>query len=89
MKIVDKNGNVSYPLKIRGITLNHEVSQVINYESFKKLVLEPDNNPLIADYNSIRGSKYGDLFTQKTSKIYRPVIQKGIRDNFIIKPFGF
>lgn len=85
MKIVYKNGNVSYPLKIGGITLNHEVSQVINYESFKKLVLEPTNDPLIADYNS----KYGDLFTQKTSKIYRPVIQKGIRDNFIIKPFGF
>lgn len=56
MKIVDKNSNVSYPLKIRGIILNHEVSQIINYENFKKLVY----------YNSIRGSKYGDLFTQKT-----------------------
>jgi hypothetical protein len=73
-----------YSLKIRGLTLDDNTCKLIHYESFRSQVLafcssEPAN-PIIVSYpNSIAPTlKTGTVHTINRTKMFRPVVTKGI-----------
>jgi hypothetical protein len=83
-------GETMHVLKIRGITLNHENSQKIQYEDFKRLVLENYDDKIVIDTAQIRPTPESHVQTHLSKKIYRPYCQKGIIDeNLNLLPFGF
>lgn len=73
------------------------------YEAFKKKVLEwasindhenddknQEDNHFIFDYAQIRPQRTGGVLTKNISKIYRPILPKGvICNNFNVRHFGF
>ena len=82
MKIEKANGEFDYMLKIRGITLDFNTCQILNYDTFKAKVLNycRDIDPITIKYdNFLRPDiKTGSVYTVPMEKIYRPVICKGI-----------
>ena len=78
-------------LKIRGITLNFENCSLLNYESFKKRVLNSiDVDPILLHYKRIQPTRTFQIITRDQTKKYEPVCTKGIiLKNYIIIPFGF
>jgi 3-methyladenine DNA glycosylase Tag len=91
MKMKHKEtGEVRHMLKIRGITLNHENAQKIQYEDFKDLVLENYEDKIEIDTSQIRPTPESFVRTYHSKKIYRPFCQKGIIDDHLnLLPFGF
>lgn len=76
--------------KIRGFTLNHRNSLVLNMETLKKLVTTSENTqPSINNpFKIIR--KDGDLYTTSESKGYQIVYDKRILcEDFVTFPFGW
>jgi DNA polymerase type B, organellar and viral len=78
--------------KAKGITLNSEAVKKINFESIKKMILEPDSLQEINITNEHKISRIVGLgvFTSKETKIYRPVFTKRVLDvdSYDTKPFG-
>jgi hypothetical protein len=71
-------------LKIRGLTLDDNTCKLLHYDSFRSQVLafcnkEP-NNPIVVSYpNSIVPDiKTGSIHTITRTKMFRPVVTKGI-----------
>lgn len=63
-------------VKVKGITLNYENSQVINFELMKNMVIGPDNGTNRVDSveitnKSIRRTSLGDVYTTSIPKTYR------------------
>lgn len=88
-------GQVSYAMKIRGITLDKRNEGKMSYEKFKEIVMKrygeesgEAENPFF-DYNRLGADKASHMFTRTISKIYRPVNTKGYAKNGIIYPFGY
>ena len=89
--------------KLKGFTLNHEATKLLNFESICRLVLfwaDPDNNPLPSDeqphvqvtYNKIRRNKYQfKLFNREELKKFRVTYSKRrlLPGTFDTEPFGF
>jgi hypothetical protein len=82
-------------LRVRGITLSGDVCKVLHYDSFKKMIesytKEIQEPPIMITYpNFIRPSiQQGGVFSQQMSKIYRPIVLKGVvTPDYIIKDFG-
>ena len=93
MKIEKANGEFEYMLKIRGITLDYNTCQILNYETFKSKVLNygSDNVPITVKYdNFLRPNiKKGLVYTVPMKKVYRPVICKGIvNEKYEVVNFG-
>jgi hypothetical protein len=91
MEMKDKNtGEIKHVMKIRGITLNQENVQKIQYEDFKRLVLENYDDKIELDITQIRPTPESHVRTHISKKIYRPYCQKGIIDDQLnLLPFGF
>ena len=78
--------------KVKGFTLNHRNSLVLNINSMKNLVTTPEQagstyqvtNP----HRIVR--KYGQLFSKKEVKDYRLVYDKRVlMDNYCTVPYGW
>ena len=82
-----------YILKVRGITLDYNTCQILQYETFKQKVLNycNDNETIIVKYNNFLrpNLKKGTVYTVPMEKKYRPVISKGIvNEKFEVVNFG-
>ena len=89
--------------KLKGFTLNHEVTKLLNFDSICRLVLfwaDPDNNPLPHDekphvevsYSKIRRNKYQfKLFNREELKKFRVTYSKRrlLRGTYDTEPYGF
>lgn len=87
-----------YVLKVRGMTLNHDVMerQGLRYEKFKKMVIEYATTGIppkldIVYPNFLRPSiDRGMVTSQPLYKLYKPFVGKGIVNptNFDVLDFG-
>jgi hypothetical protein len=90
----NSNGDEEFIMKSKGITLDHTTCKCLNYIRFKEAVLNYMKNEEIPmlnlQYNKIKADKTGHIYTQLTSKMWRPLITKGnvVNDGTII-PYGF
>jgi hypothetical protein len=86
-------GEIEHELKLRGFTLDHATSKVINYHTFKTMVTENYETleTLDATYNRIQPSIKGHVKTIKCTKKYAPIFQKAFLgpDRNTIYPFGY
>lgn len=86
-----ETGTSSTTQKVRGITFNHETSDVLSYEVMKRLVLaQPDCKSITLTYDRIGRDAKFNVFTRRMHKIYRPVFRKGTIDKQLhIYPYGY
>uniref|UniRef100_A0ABD2VT53 DNA-directed DNA polymerase n=1 Tax=Trichogramma kaykai TaxID=54128 RepID=A0ABD2VT53_9HYME len=83
--------------KIKGISLNHENSKKINYESVKRMILrlyddddECEDNSITVDFRAIRRTKTHDIVSRDESKRCCPVLKKRrFIDSEFSLPFGY
>lgn len=91
-------GEISYSIKLRGITLDGDAARSIHFDSFRDQVLsyyrwqpgEPPVEPLQVNTTRFKLKK-GKIFTCPFNKIYTAIFKKGIvlRNSLDIVPFGF
>ena len=85
------DGSLKYFTKVKGITLNYENNEKINYDSMKMLVKNEldsiDTKCLSFDYSR----RFGKLVTRDIIKSFKKTYNKGYVDpmNFKVKPFGW
>lgn len=77
--------------KVKGIRLNHAASQKVNFDSIKKMMVDPEENKTIyVDSNQIRRTKEHAVITRPESKIYRPLsVKRRFTEDFDSYPYGF
>lgn len=77
--------------KIRGFTLNHQNSQLLNFNSIKDIVLNSPNKEIVTvnPYKIKRDLKKVRILSCKEEKKYTFTFDKRvIRDDFITYPYG-
>lgn len=97
LMLKNKNtGIIEYDIKIKGFTLDEQTCQKLHYDEIKKQITNwgTDNpsDPISIIYPTfIRPNIVkGKIFTTSQTKIYQPVITKGIVNNdFKVLEFGF
>jgi hypothetical protein len=93
MKLIDRNtGEEKHVLKLRGITLNHENTQRIQYDKFKEMVTSfgEEANPVECQFFKIGPEQNSQVMTKYLKKKYAVVNRKGlVSNNFTLFPFGF
>uniref|UniRef100_A0A914I695 DNA-directed DNA polymerase n=1 Tax=Globodera rostochiensis TaxID=31243 RepID=A0A914I695_GLORO len=89
-------GEDQYKMKLRGITLDSDACQQINYAKMKQMILEKwgaVDNYCNFHYPSknFRITKKGEIFTVPLDKRFNPTVNKGvIRDHGLrVVPFGY
>uniref|UniRef100_A0A914H8W3 DNA-directed DNA polymerase n=1 Tax=Globodera rostochiensis TaxID=31243 RepID=A0A914H8W3_GLORO len=92
----NNTGEDQYKMKLRGITLDSDACQQINYAKMKEMVLEKwgaQDNFVSFNYptKNFRITKKGDIFTVPLAKRFNPTVNKGvIRDHGVrVVPFGY
>ncbi|CAD5213648.1 unnamed protein product [Bursaphelenchus xylophilus] len=82
---------VSFELKLRGITLSHNVRKVLNYELLKKMVFSLNSTAVLTTSNRILPFIVGGVYTVPMTKKYKPVFSKGFvsNDDLTILPYGY
>lgn len=83
-------GKISEVVKVKGITLNHATSQVVNFDSIFECVqkeLEPQERMVMNKY--FARSYGGDITVTSRKKIYKPVINKRRRIGDRTYPYGY
>lgn len=90
-KVRETSGNEFTVCKVRGLTLNHEVSKIINFETIKSFVLHDQPDPLVVPYkNKIVRQKHWTVVTKPMTKKYNRVAPKRrVLENFSTLPFGY
>uniref|UniRef100_A0A914I0R6 DNA-directed DNA polymerase n=1 Tax=Globodera rostochiensis TaxID=31243 RepID=A0A914I0R6_GLORO len=91
------NGEIEHVLKLRGITLNYDVkiNQNLCYTTFRERVLLYSEtgklDPIPVFTNSLKPNiKKGEVTSEKTSKVYKPYVGKGIvGTDHGIRDFGY
>uniref|UniRef100_A0ABD2WZ65 DNA-directed DNA polymerase n=1 Tax=Trichogramma kaykai TaxID=54128 RepID=A0ABD2WZ65_9HYME len=90
-------GELHHCCKIKGISLNHENSKKINYDSVKRMILrlyddedDCNDNSVTVNFRAIRRTKTHDIVSRDESKRCCPVLKKRrfIGSEFSL-PFGF
>jgi hypothetical protein len=90
----NKTNELLYEMKIRGLTLDFATCQKLQYETFRRKILNfgNDDEPLLSvHYEGVLrpDDKTGNVYTTPMTKIFRPVIRKGIVDDeYQIRDFG-
>lgn len=89
LMIKDKEGKVSYPMKIRGITLDFNASTILQYSNFKSMC-QGSGEEVTIDYpQKIQITRDANVVTRKMEKIYKTVNTKGVpMENYKIRPIG-
>ncbi|XP_030757090.1 uncharacterized protein LOC115882961 [Sitophilus oryzae] len=86
-----KTGEYSITCKVKGLSLNYNASQTVNFETIKSMVLteeEPEPVPII--YKQIRRTGDHKVMTTQLTKLYRPLSTKRKFDEQGGSlPFGF
>lgn len=68
-----KSKDFHYVCKVKGIRLNYEASQIINFENIKKIILEDNDSRLSIKATSIVRTLDHSVITVPTVKEYKPV----------------
>lgn len=96
LEVQDNKGGVKHTLKIRGITLNEENAQKLNYNIFKEMILSvrQDNfpAPALTENTRILPVRQKGIVSRHVVKKYLPVFNKGFLAGpncNIVHPFGF
>lgn len=91
MKIHKPDGEDITICKVRGLTLNHETSSIINFDSIKQFVLDPPADPLVVLYkNKIQRKRLFRVVTSPMSKKYNQIPPKRrLLDDLSTVPFGY
>lgn len=93
MAIKDKEGNMTYSLKLRGVSLNEENDQRLNFDIFRDMVLSikagVTPQPVHIPNAVIRPSRQLGVTTEDLSKKYSCVFNKGFLVGNYVFPFGF
>lgn len=87
-----KTGAVTHMLKLRGITLDYNAAQQLQFDTFKDMVLSilDGTRTLSVKRQRICRSNKLEIFTKEMTKQYRPIYEKGfIGPNFVIYPYGY
>lgn len=93
----EKTGEIVYEMKVKGITLDYNTCQLLQYETFKEKCLnfgevDEEDNQLTVNYDGVLRPdvRTGNVYTVPLRKKFRPVIRKGIVDeHYRIREFGF
>lgn len=89
-KVFSTNTNsIEIVCKVKGFRLNWDISKTINFETIKNMVLKPSDDPIKIIEHGIKRTSGYEIITQTREKIYRPVFQKRIFENFDSSPFGY
>lgn len=78
--------------KVKGITLNHQAAQKINFESMKNLVLNERNKCISLDKNNILRTNDSRVFTAQQDYKFKVNSNKRIKigvDKIETRPYGF
>jgi hypothetical protein len=84
---------LSYICKVKGITLNAENLKLINFESIKTMITEPDTPQTIrvVDKHKISREITKGIWSSEQQKTYKTVLSKRWREHdtdFDTLPFG-
>lgn len=79
-----------YLCKVKGLTLNFKVSQLINFDSLKKMVLYDDEKKITVPSTNIMRTNERDVVTVSSTKSFQINVKKRRRINdFDTVPFGY
>ncbi|XP_065224228.1 uncharacterized protein LOC135848277 [Planococcus citri] len=79
-----------YVVKIRGITLNHQVSKSLNFENMKEFILNPPPNPVQVKYeNKIQRKRPFMVINYEATKKYGEVSSKRRKVGLRTLPYGY
>ena len=83
------DGTFEQVCKVKGIRLNYQNSNEINFDNVKSLVCEEIDAITVSDNHAIRRTKFHDVVTKKESIVCKPMYTKDryVNDNFSL-PFG-
>ncbi|XP_030761194.1 uncharacterized protein LOC115886248 [Sitophilus oryzae] len=71
-----KSGEYSITCKVKGLSLNYNASQTINFETIKSMVLTEQPEPIPIIYRQIRRTADHKVITTQLTKLYRPLSTK-------------
>ncbi|XP_023017938.1 uncharacterized protein [Leptinotarsa decemlineata] len=75
--------------KVKGISLNHSASELVNFESIKKAVLEK-SEPICILSDAILRTREHEVVTKETTKIYRPKsLKRKFAPDHSSLPYGY
>ncbi|KAJ8914447.1 hypothetical protein NQ315_011388 [Exocentrus adspersus] len=76
--------------KVKGISLNYDASQVINFDTIRSMVLSNDTEPVYIISNNIERTKHHEVISRTQTKMYRPNSRKRkfLQDHSSY-PYGF
>lgn len=89
------DGCDQYKIKVKGLSLNHSVSEIINYGAMRELVVDYDqtsqeNAERIVKFNQITRTSDFKLVTVAAQKRYRVVYTKRkVLPDFSTLPWGY
>ncbi|XP_057322371.1 uncharacterized protein LOC130676747 [Microplitis mediator] len=76
--------------KVKGITLNFENSQKINYNTIRSFILGDNTEPIIVKFDAIRRTLFHDVVTRKESKTTKLQYKKRrLTNEHRSLPFGY
>jgi hypothetical protein len=82
--------NVKTVCKVRGITLNYNVSKTVNIDVMKGMILNKDPPVLVHNPSKIVRVKHFKIASRPESKMYRIVVTKRrLVENFDTLPYGY
>lgn len=90
-KVRQKSGEEFTVCKVRGLTLNHEVSKVVNFDMIKTFVLDDDPESKTVSYpHKIQRQKLFNVVTKPVSKKYNRILcKRRVLDDYSTLPFGY
>lgn len=85
-----KNNEFHTVCKVKGIRLNYETSQIVNFDNIKKIILDDSDSKLSIKSTSIQRTVDHSVITVPTVKEYKPVLLKRrfLNDHTSV-PYGY
>ena len=74
-EVVKQNEEKVYVIKIKGITLTHSTTTLLNFQSLRELVTGQSEHITVTSEN-IRRTAFHDVVTRTEKKVCRPALKK-------------
>lgn len=89
--VVDNgDGTMKSDTKVKGITLHHNNSQLINFDAMKALVTGEEEQILTQCVSFQYDQRNGTMVTSDVCKIFKQTYEKGdIMADYMVRPFGW